>query len=97
MLLGILGWVAVGLVVGFIASKVVNLRGDDPKLGVGAAAGGAVVGGMLYCIVNWVGVTAWDPWSVLFAAVGAVVGAVTWHALRSRTISHSRQTQRSSY
>ena len=37
--LSILGWVAAGLLVGFIATKFVNLRGDDPRLGIGVSLG----------------------------------------------------------
>jgi hypothetical protein len=95
MLLSILGWVAVGLVVGFVASRVVNLRGDDWKLGAGAAAGGAIAGGLLFCVIS--GTTAWNPWGLLWAAGAALLGVIVWHAVRSRSISHDRQTQRSSY
>ena len=43
MIFGIIGWLAVALLVGFIASKVVDLHGDDPRLGYVAACAGAVV------------------------------------------------------
>ena len=95
MLLSILGWTVVGLVVGLVASKAVNLRGDDPKLGMGAAAGGAILGGLLFSVISTT--SGWNPWGLLWAAVGAVLGVIIWHAVRSRTISHDRQTQRSSY
>ena len=97
MLVGILGWIVVGLIVGFVASKAVNLRGDDPRLGIGAAAGGAIVVGLLYSVISGSGVTAWNPWSLLFAAIGALAAVIVWHAVRSRTISHAHQTSRSSY
>jgi uncharacterized membrane protein YeaQ/YmgE (transglycosylase-associated protein family) len=97
LLVGILGWIVIGLIVGFIASKAVNLRGDDPKLGFGAAVGGAVLAGFLYSLISGNGVSAWNTWSIVFAAVGAVAAVVTWHAVRSRTISHDHQTSRSSY
>jgi uncharacterized membrane protein YeaQ/YmgE (transglycosylase-associated protein family) len=95
MLFGIVGWLVVGLIIGFVASKAVNLRGDDPRFGIGAAAGGAIVGGMLFSVIS--GTTAWNPWGLLWAAGGALLSVIAWHAVRSRTISHDRQTQRSSY
>jgi uncharacterized membrane protein YeaQ/YmgE (transglycosylase-associated protein family) len=95
--LGIIGWIVVGLIVGFVASKAVNLRGDDPRLGIGAAAGAGFVAALLYTVISGAGVTAWNPWSLLCAAAGALAGVVTWHAVRSRSISHERQTKRSSY
>lgn len=97
MFLGILGWLVVGLIVGFIATKVVNLRGDDPKLGIGAAALGAVVAGGLYSMISGNPVSAWNPWSILFAAAGAVAAVVVFHVVRSRFVSHDSYTVRRSY
>ena len=95
MVLSIFGWIVVGSIVGLVASKVVNLRGDDPKLGAAAAAGGAIAGGLLFSVIS--GTTAWNPWGLLWAAGGALLGVIVWHAVRSRSISHARQTKRSSY
>lgn len=95
--LGILGWLVVGLLVGFVASKVVNLRGDDPRFGIGAAVLGAVVAAVVYTVASGAGVSAWNAWSLLWAAVGATVGAVAWHAIRSRSISHDSYVARRSY
>ena len=95
--LALVEWVVVGLVVGFIASKAVNLRGDDPRLGVFVAAGGAVVAAAVYTFFSDAGVGAWRPWGLACAAAGAVVGAIAWHGVRSRYISHDRYVPRSSY
>jgi uncharacterized membrane protein YeaQ/YmgE (transglycosylase-associated protein family) len=97
MILGILGWIVVGLIVGYIASKAVDLHGDDPKLGVGVAAAGALVSAGLYSLFSGSGVTAWNPWALLFAAIGATTGAVIWHGVRSRYVSRERYVPRKSY
>jgi hypothetical protein len=97
MFLGFLGWVVVGLVVGFIVSKALNLHGDDPKLGIGVAVGGAIVGGFLYSVIGGAAVSAWNPWSILSAAVGAGAGAAIWHGVRSRYVSRGGYTPRRSY
>ena len=97
MLFGIIGWIVVGLVVGFIVSKLVNLRGDDPRLSIGVAAVGAVVAAALYSLISGAGVSPWNPWSLFWATIGAVIGAVAWHAVRSRYISHARYEPRRSY
>lgn len=81
MLVGIIGWVLVGLLVGFIISKVLDLHGDDPRLGIGVAAG----------------VSAFNIWSLLFAAVGAGVAVAVWHMIRSKYVSRAPYTRRSSY
>ena len=93
----LLTWVVTGLVVGFIASKFVNLRGDDPKIGIGAAAGGAVLAGIAHALIGDAGVSTWTWWAVLFAAVGAALAVVGWHLVRSRSISHDKYVPRSSY
>ena len=97
MLLGIIGWVVVGVIVGFVARKMVNLRGDDPRLSIGVAAASAVLAGILYGMISGDAVSAWNAWSILWAAVGALVGAIAWHAVRSRYISHERYAPRRSY
>ena len=97
MFLGILGWVVVGLWVGFIATKIVNLRGDDPRLSIGVAAVGAVVGGAVYTMFSGDGVSPLNVWSLVSAAAGATVGALVWHLVRSRYISHGGYSVRRSY
>lgn len=97
MILGILGWLLVATFVGFISSKLVNLRGDDPKLGVFAACFGGVLAAIVYTVMSGAGVSAWNPWSLLVAAVGAIIGVTAWHLVRSRSISHETQTHRRSY
>lgn len=96
-LLAIVEWVVVGLIVGFIASKVVNLRGDDPRLGILAAAGGAVVAAALYTFFSGAGMGAWRPWALAWAAAGGIFGALVWHGVRSRYVSHERYVPRRSY
>ena len=97
MFLGLLGFAVVGLIVGLVASKAVNLRGDDPRLGIAGAVAGAIAGGVLYSVLLGSGVSPWDTWGVISAVVGGLAGAVTWHAVRSRYISHDSYTSRRSY
>ena len=97
MLMGIIGWVVVALLVGFIVSKVLNLHGDDPRLGIGVAAVSGVVVATLYTLISGAGVSAFNIWSLIFAAVGAAVGLAVWHGVRSRYVSRTPYTRRSSY
>jgi uncharacterized membrane protein YeaQ/YmgE (transglycosylase-associated protein family) len=97
MFLGLLGFFIVGLIVGFVASKVVNLRGDDPWLGIAGAVAGAIAGGVIYSVFLGSGVSPWDTWGVISAVVGGMAGAAIWHAVRSRYISHDSYTTRRSY
>jgi uncharacterized membrane protein YeaQ/YmgE (transglycosylase-associated protein family) len=97
MILGIGGWLIVGLVIGFIASKLVNLRGDDPRFGIFVAIGGGLVLAIGYTIVSGAGISAFNPRSLIFAAVGASIGAVLWHIIRSRYTTREIYTSRRSY
>lgn len=97
MIFGIVIWLVVAVVVGFIASKFVDLRGDDPRLGIGAACAGGIVAAVLYTVISGSTVSAQNAWAPLAAAAGAVIGVVAWHAVRSRSISRGSYTRRSSY
>ena len=81
MFIALVSWIIVGLIVGFVASKGVNLRGDDPKLGLACGAIGAVTGGILYRIVSGVDL-GFTLRSVLCAAAGAIIVVVCWHVMR---------------
>jgi uncharacterized membrane protein YeaQ/YmgE (transglycosylase-associated protein family) len=94
MLIGIIGWVIVGLLAGFIASKFVNLRGDEPGIGIAVAAGAALVGGGLFSAISGSAVSAFNVWSILFAVLAAVVAMLVWHVVRHR-ISSPRKARRS--
>jgi uncharacterized membrane protein YeaQ/YmgE (transglycosylase-associated protein family) len=97
VLLGIVEWIVVGLVIGFVCSKLVDLHGDDPRLGIFVAAGGAIVAAALYCLILGTRVSGWSPMTLACAAVGSVTGALVWHSVRSRYVSRDRYTTRSSY
>ena len=97
MVIGIFSFIVIGILAGFIASKVVNLRGDDPLIGIACALGGALAGGILFSLLSGRGVVAWDVWSLLCSAAGAAAGAAVYHVVRSRTISKTQQSVRRSY
>jgi uncharacterized membrane protein YeaQ/YmgE (transglycosylase-associated protein family) len=98
MVIGIIiGWIAIGLIVGFIAGKVVDLHGDDPRLGTAVACGGAVVVAALYSLISGAGVSAWHGAALASAAIGAAVAALVWHLVRSRFVSREAYTTRRSY
>jgi uncharacterized membrane protein YeaQ/YmgE (transglycosylase-associated protein family) len=84
MLIGIIGWLLVGLIAGFVGSKLVNLHGDEPAISIAAAAGAAVVGGWLFCAISGSPVSPFNIWSLLIAAWVAVIAVVLWHAVRRR-------------
>ena len=77
-------WILLGLVAGFIASHLVNHRGEGVVLDVLLGIVGAIIGGWLFHVFGHIGVTGLNLHSILVAVVGAVVLLVTYHAIRRR-------------
>jgi uncharacterized membrane protein YeaQ/YmgE (transglycosylase-associated protein family) len=83
--MSIIAWIVLGLISGFIASKLVNRTGSGIVLDVLLGIGGAVVGGFLFHLFGAVGVTGLNLWSMLVSVCGAAVLLIGYHALR-RTV-----------
>jgi uncharacterized membrane protein YeaQ/YmgE (transglycosylase-associated protein family) len=79
--MSILAWIVLGLVSGFIASKLVNRNGEGFLMDIVLGVGGAVVGGFLFHLIGEVGVTGLNLWSLFVSVVGAVVVLVIYHAV----------------
>lgn len=82
--MSVLAWIILGLIAGFIASKIVNHRGEGIFLDVILGIIGAVVGGWLFSAFGAHGVTGVNLYSVLVAAIGAIVVLFIYHALTGR-------------
>ncbi len=79
-----LAWIVLGLIAGFIGSKIVNKTGEGIFLDIILGIVGAVVGGWLYSMVGGHGVTGVNLPSILIAVVGAIIVLVVYHALFRR-------------
>jgi len=80
--MSILAWIVLGLIAGFIGSKLVNKQGEGLFLDVLLGIVGAVVGGFLFKVFGASGVTGLNIYSLLVAVVGAVIFLVAYHAIR---------------
>jgi uncharacterized membrane protein YeaQ/YmgE (transglycosylase-associated protein family) len=80
--MSIIGWIVLGLIAGFIASKIVNREGSGIILDIVLGVVGALVGGWLFELVGKAGVTGFNLYSMLVAIVGAVVLLVIYHFIR---------------
>jgi len=80
--MSILAWVVLGLVAGFIGSKIVNKTGEGFVLDIILGIIGAVVGGYLFNMVGAAGVTGVNIYSLIVAVIGAVLVLVMYHAVR---------------
>ncbi|HMG72021.1 MAG TPA: BON domain-containing protein [Pyrinomonadaceae bacterium] len=77
-------WIVIGLVIGFIGNKILNKTGRG--LGRDCLIGivGAFVSGFLSNLLGKPGGSRLDLYSLLVAAVGAVVAMIVYHALFRR-------------
>lgn len=80
--MSILAWIVLGLIAGFLGSKIVNKRGEGVLLDIVLGVIGAVVGGWLFSFFGANGVTGLNLYSLLVAVVGAIVVLAIFHALR---------------
>lgn len=77
-----LAWIVLGLLAGFIASKIVNKRGEGVILDIVLGIVGAIVGGWLFSTFGAPGVTGLNVYSLLVAVIGSVALLVVYHAIR---------------
>ena len=82
--MSILAWIVLGLISGFIASKIVNKTGEGILLDIVLGIVGALVGGWLFSLIGGHGVTGVNIYSLLVAVVGAVIVLVLYHAIVRR-------------
>ena len=80
--MGILSWLVLGLIGGFIGSKIVNKSGEGLFLDIVLGIVGAVVGGYLFSVLGGHPVTGLNLYSILVAAVGSIVVLVVYHMVR---------------
>jgi uncharacterized membrane protein YeaQ/YmgE (transglycosylase-associated protein family) len=80
--MSLLAWIVLGLIAGFIASKIVNRRGEGFMLDVLLGVVGAVVGGLIFRLFGMRGVSGVNLHSLIVAVAGAVLVLIAYHALR---------------
>ena len=77
-----LAWIVLGLIAGFIGSKIVNKTGVGVLLDIILGIVGAFAGGWLFTMFGASGVTGLNFYSLAVAVVGAIVVLVVYHAIR---------------
>jgi uncharacterized membrane protein YeaQ/YmgE (transglycosylase-associated protein family) len=82
--MSIIGWIVLGLIAGFIASKIVNKSGEGVLLDIVLGIVGAVVGGFLFAQFGAEGVTGFNLYSMFVAVIGAIVVLLLYHAVAGR-------------
>lgn len=84
--MGIIAWIVLGLIAGFIASLLVNKRGEGVMGDIVLGIIGAVVGGFVAHLLGFHGITGFNLYSMMIAVVGAVIALAIYHAVVNRRV-----------
>lgn len=72
--MGIIGWLIIGAVAGWIASMV---TGNNREMGafknIAVGVIGGVLGGLIMNMVGGIGITGFNLWSLVVACIGAII------------------------
>jgi uncharacterized membrane protein YeaQ/YmgE (transglycosylase-associated protein family) len=79
--MGIISWIILGLIAGFIGSKIVDKRGQGFWLNIALGIVGALIGGFLFSLVGAGGVTGLNLYSLLVAIIGSIVVLLIYNAV----------------
>jgi uncharacterized membrane protein YeaQ/YmgE (transglycosylase-associated protein family) len=79
--MSIIGWIVLGLIAGFIASKIVNRQGQGILLDIVLGIVGAIVGGFVFSLFGASGITGFNLYSMLIAIAGSIVVLFVYHAV----------------
>jgi len=79
--MSIIAWLVLGLIAGFIATRIVNKQGEGLLLNIVLGVVGAEVGGWLFRLFGMSGVTGLNLYSLLVATLGAVILLFIYHQL----------------
>ncbi len=77
--MSVLTWIALGIVSGFVASKIINKSGEGFLLDIALGVLGAVVGGWLFAVFGMAGASGLNVYSFVVAIVGAMAVLVGYH------------------
>ncbi len=85
--MGIIAWLVLGLISGFIASRVVNKTGEGLVMDIVLGIVGALVGGFIANRVFGIaGVTGFDLRSIIVSILGAILVLIVYHMVVRRRV-----------
>jgi len=79
-----LAWIVLGLIAGFVGSKIVNRTGEGFFLDIILGIVGAVVGGWIFSALGGHDVSGVNLYSLVVAVIGSIVVLWVWHAVTGR-------------
>jgi uncharacterized membrane protein YeaQ/YmgE (transglycosylase-associated protein family) len=88
--MSVLAWLVLGLLAGFIANRLVSGSGGGVVIDMILGVVGAFVGGAVFHYFGHVGITGFNPWSILVSVIGAVLVLVVYRAASGSSSAKSR-------
>ena len=82
--MGIISWIILGAIAGFLGSKIVNKSGQGMIFDLVLVIVGAIVGGLIFSAFGASGVTGLNIYSLIVAVVGAVVVLWAYHQISGK-------------
>ena len=82
--MSIISWIILGLIAGFIRSKIVDKEGQGFWLNIALGIVGALVGGFLFDLFGASGVTGLNIYSMMVAIAGSVVVLLIYNSVTGR-------------
>jgi uncharacterized membrane protein YeaQ/YmgE (transglycosylase-associated protein family) len=83
--MGIISWIVLGLIAGFIGSKLVNKTGSGLIMDILLGVVGAIVGGFISSRLGYGDVNGLNLYSIVIAVIGAVIVLLVYRAVVSRS------------
>ena len=74
-----IAWIILGLIAGFIGSKIVNKSGQGLIMDIVLGIVGAIVGGFVFSLFGATGVTGLNIWSLIVSVIGAIIVLWVYH------------------
>ena len=74
--MSIIAWIILGLIAGYIGSRIVDKEGKGLWLNMALGIVGAIVGGIIFSVFGAGGVTGVNLYSLIVAVIGSI--AVLW-------------------
>ncbi|MDB5402278.1 MAG: GlsB/YeaQ/YmgE family stress response rane protein [Rhodopila sp.] len=80
----IIAWLILGLIAGFLGSKIVDSSGQDLILDIVLGVVGAMVGGFLFSLAGASPVTGLNVYSLVVSVIGSIAILLLYHAIADR-------------
>jgi len=82
--MGIVSWIILGLIAGFIGSRIVDRRGQGFWLDIALGIVGAIVGGFVFDLFGASGVTGLNIYSMIVAIAGSIAVLLIYNVVSRR-------------